>query len=82
MRKIIVYTRENCSYCEMAKSLLKRRSLAYTVVDLTHDHDLREQLAAPHHWRTLPMIFIDDKFIGGYTDLAKLDGEGALKPLD
>lgn len=78
MKNIIVYTRENCSYCEMAKSLLKRRGLPFKLVDLTHDHELREKVAAPHHWRTLPMIFIDDKFIGGFTELAKLDEEGRL----
>lgn len=30
-------------------------------------------------WRTFPQIFIDDKLIGGFTELAALDAEGGLK---
>jgi glutaredoxin 3 len=29
--------------------------------------------------RTVPQIFIDDQFIGGFAELAKLDSQGKLK---
>ena len=31
--------------------------------------------------RTVPQIFIDDKLIGGYQDLAALDMKGELDPI-
>jgi glutaredoxin len=31
-----------------------------------------------YKWRSVPMIFIDDKFIGGFTDAKKLLDEGKL----
>ncbi len=79
MKKIKVYTRTHCGYCNMAKALLTSRNLDYEEIDLTNDHDLREKLAKPHHWKTLPMIFIGDEFVGGFRELSDLDKKGLLK---
>lgn len=78
MKDIKVYTRTFCSYCDMTKNLLKSRKLDFEEIDLTHDMELREKLANPHKWRTLPMIFIGEEFIGGFRELAELDKQGQL----
>ena len=32
-------------------------------------------------WLTVPQIFVGDRFVGGYTELAALDASGELKRL-
>lgn len=79
MRPITVYTTPICSYCSAAKRLLTTRQLPYTEVDLSDDQALRERLSRENNgYRTVPMIFIGDDFVGGYTELAALDRAGTL----
>lgn len=75
---IKIYTTNYCPYCQASKSLLDEKSIKYETVDLTDDHEQREKLAEELNYRTVPMIFIDDKFIGGFSELQALDGKGAL----
>lgn len=77
--KVKVYTRTHCSYCVMAKNLLTARNIPFEEIDLTDQQELRDKIARPHHWHTLPMIFIDDDFVGGFRELHELDKSGGLK---
>ncbi|MCC7432534.1 glutathione S-transferase N-terminal domain-containing protein [Candidatus Peregrinibacteria bacterium] len=72
MKQIKIYTTNSCVYCLMAKTLLKQKGLEYQEIDLSNDLSLREELSEKYKWRSVPMILIDDKFIGGYDDLNKI----------
>lgn len=69
MTEVVVYSKDNCPYCVMAKQLLKKSNIAFTEkligVDVT-----REQLleVAPNA-RTAPQIIINKRVIGGYNEL-------------
>ena len=76
--KIKVYTTSSCPFCIAAKNLLSSKNLKFTEIDLTSDIELRLEVSTKYNWRTVPMIIIDDKFIGGFDDLEKLDLEGNL----
>ena len=77
---IQVYTTQFCGYCQQAKNLLKKLGLDMEEIPLDNDQALREKLSKENGgYRTVPMIFIDGKFIGGYTDLAQLHQSGKLK---
>lgn len=69
MKKIEVYTMDNCSYCDAAKNLLKSKSLEFKEINITNDDEKRFELVKKTNQRTMPQIFIDDQFIGGYTEL-------------
>jgi glutaredoxin 3 len=69
MKAIIVYTIDNCSYCEAAKALLVRKNLSFEEKNITHDDGQKKALIEKTGHRTMPQIFIDDNFIGGYTEL-------------
>jgi len=69
MKNIEVYTINNCSYCEAAKSLLSHHNLVFKEINISNNDAARIELMEKTHHRTLPQIFIDDKFIGGYTEL-------------
>ncbi len=40
--------------------------------------DELETLKQKTGWKTVPMIFINDSLVGGYTDLKTLDEDGKL----
>lgn len=82
MNEIIIYTTPICPYCEKAKSLLKRKGVAYQSVDVSQDHALRsEMMAKSGGRRTVPQIFINGTHIGGCDDLYALEAKGQLDPL-
>jgi glutaredoxin 3 len=79
MQEIRVYTTVVCAYCAAAKRLLAQRGLPYLEIDLTSDQELRMKLSRENGgYRTVPMIFIGDRFIGGFDDLNALDKKGEL----
>jgi len=69
MKAIIVYSIDNCSYCEAAKALLTKKNLSFQEKNITHDDAQRKALIERTGHRTMPQIFIDDKFVGGYNEL-------------
>ena len=76
---IKVYGTQLCPFCVAAKDLLEAKGLKYESIDLTNDPDLMTKLTQELNYMTVPMIFVDDEFIGGFTDLQKFDSEGKLK---
>jgi len=75
---IVVYSTERCSYCVMAKKLLESKGLTYREIDVSHDEALQQEMVERSGRRSVPEIFIDDDFIGGYDDLARLNATGEL----
>lgn len=81
MTKIIIYSKVPCPYCVNAKNLLDSLNLKFQEIDLTHNPEELMALVQKTNHRTVPQIFINDKFIGGYDSLLKLHQEGGLKGL-
>ncbi|MDE3269594.1 MAG: glutathione S-transferase N-terminal domain-containing protein [Pseudomonadota bacterium] len=72
-KNVIIYTTNVCPYCQQAKRLLTEREIPFEEISLEGNNELRTQLSQENNgWRTVPMIFADKKFIGGYDDLHAL----------
>lgn len=79
---IRLYTRRWCGYCYAARRLLERLGARVEEIDVGRAPELRRRVAEiAGGWRTLPMIFVGDDFIGGYRDLARLRRTGDLDRL-
>ena len=78
MSSVTIYTSAYCTYCRRAKRLLDRKQVDYEEVRLDEDPEKREELVESLNWRTVPMIFVNDQFIGGYDHLAALERSGEL----
>jgi glutaredoxin 3 len=76
--KITVYSKNPCPYCVAAKNFLDDKGVAYEAIDLTGKMDEMIKLKEQTGWSTFPIILINGKVIGGYTDLKTLDEEGKL----
>ena len=82
MKKIIIYTKENCPYCIKAKKLLEKKHLSYEEIDVTGKDEMREKLVELSGGRkTVPQIFIGDYHVGGCDDLYAMEEEGELDKL-
>ena len=78
MPEITIYTTRWCGYCVRAKALLDSRGLSYEEVNLDDDPQFRQRLFDLTGGWTVPQIVIDEKPIGGYVELWRLDREGRL----
>ena len=76
--KVKIYTREWCGYCTAALSLLEKKGVEFEHIDATGKPEIRQWLVTASGQRTVPQIFIDDKSIGGFSELSALDRAGKL----
>jgi glutaredoxin 3 len=78
MPRIRLYTTQWCGYCLRAKALLDARGLRYDEVPLDDEPAFRQLLYDLGRQWTVPLVVIDGEPIGGYEELASLDGSGLL----
>ena len=82
MKNIIIYSSNNCGYCELAKSLLESLNYQYQEINIQEMPDKRdEMLRKSNGRRTVPQIFISDVHVGGYDELNRLHLNGELTEL-
>lgn len=82
MAKILMYATGVCPYCVMAEKLLRAKGatdIEKVRVDL--DPARREEMMSRTGRRTVPQIYVGERHVGGYDDLAALDRAGGLDPL-
>ncbi len=80
--KVTMYSTAVCPYCVRAEALLKQRGV--TEIDkIRIDQDLaeRDRMIERTGRRTVPQIYIGERHVGGFDDLAALDRAGELVPL-
>ncbi len=78
MAKIEIYSKEWCPYCTKAKALVRSKNLEYEEIDVTSDAVRELEMIERSKRRTVPQIFIDDRSVGGYDDIAQLNATGEL----
>lgn len=80
--KVVVYSKETCPYCVMAKKLLSQKGV-------TEIHEIRIDLNPEERDKmieitgrmTVPQIFIGETHVGGFDDLSALNRSGKLDEL-
>ena len=75
---IKIYSTSWCRPCKNVKRLLDERGLSYIEIDIEEIGWSRDDLYDLTGGRTVPQIVINEKPVGGYDDLLKLDREGKL----
>ena len=82
MAEVTIYSTTVCPYCVRAKHLLERKGVAYKEINLSNEApEVRLELMQRTNHRTVPQIFINDQFIGGFDQLYALDRDGKLDEL-
>ena len=65
----------------MAKRLLAAKGAVLEEVAVDADPARRDEMVTRSGRRTVPQIFIGERHLGGFEDVAALDREGQLDPL-
>lgn len=82
MARVLMYSTAVCPFCLMAERLLRAKGVAQIEkvrVDL--DPARRDEMMQRTGRRTVPQIYVGERHVGGYDDLAALDRAGGLDPL-
>jgi len=80
--RILMYCTALCPYCQRAERLFSAKGIVDIErirVDLHPER--RVEMMEKSGRRTVPQIWIDERYIGGYDDLAALDRAGRLDAL-
>ncbi|MGL5115708.1 MAG: glutaredoxin 3 [Beijerinckiaceae bacterium] len=80
MPSVTIYTKAWCPYCDAAKQLLKKKSVAFTEIPVRSSSE-QDAMAKKAGRSTVPQIWIGERHVGGCDDLYALDGKGELDRL-
>ena len=71
-QKAVVWSKDNCPYCQQAKNLLQLKGIEFEERNITQGTWTKEQLleVVPNA-RSLPQVFLDEKLVGGFNELRK-----------
>jgi len=67
--KAIVWSKDNCTFCDQAKALLEQRNIEYEEKKIGHGYTREDLLEAVPTARTVPQIFVNNNHVGGFTEL-------------
>lgn len=82
MAQVEIYASPFCPYCARAKSLLGKKGVSYTEIDVMAEPDRRPEMIQRAGGKTsVPQIFIDGQHVGGCDDIHALDRAGKLDAL-
>jgi len=82
--RIRMYSTRICPYCIRAEQLLAKKGIAPDQIEkirVDEQPEQREEMVRITGRRSVPQIFIGDRHVGGFDDLAELDADGELEPL-
>ena len=81
MAQVTMYTTAVCPYCINAKQLLAKKGVVPEEIRVDTQPHLRQEMMVKSGQRTVPVIWINDFHVGGFTDLWALDKAGKLDAL-
>lgn len=67
--KAVIWSKYNCHFCESAKKLLESKNIPYEERKIGEGFTKEQLLEAVPDARTVPQIFLDNEYVGGYTEL-------------
>ncbi len=81
MPAVTLYMTMVCPYCWRARHLLQRKGVVFEEIAVDRDPEQMAIMRQRSRRHTVPQIFIGDRHVGGYDDLARLDASGELDRL-
>lgn len=72
---VVLFTKENCSYCNSAKTFLKSKGIYFEERSLGLDFTRETLLEMYPTAKTFPVVVIDGFNIGGFNELTKTINE-------
>lgn len=67
--KATIWTKDDCTFCTQAKKLLEAKEIEYTEQKIGEEFTKEQLLEAVPGAKSVPQIFIDGEYVGGYREL-------------
>jgi len=67
--KAIVWSKDLCSYCDQAKKLLETKGIEFEERKIGSGWTVQQLHEAVPAAKSVPQIFVDDEYVGGFTEL-------------
>jgi len=78
---VTLYTTRYCPYCIRARGLLDSKGVEYNDIAVDGSPQLRREMSERSGRTSVPQIWIGERHIGGYDDMALLESQGRLDEL-
>lgn len=67
--KAVIWSKPGCSFCEQAQKLLEMKGYQVDERKLGFGWNREQLLESVPNAKSVPQIFVDGKYIGGFTEL-------------
>lgn len=74
--KAILWSKYQCPYCDQAKALFEQHGIEFEERKIGDGWSKEDLLEAVPNARSVPQIFVNEKLIGGFSELQKYLKEG------
>ncbi|MBF7096397.1 glutaredoxin domain-containing protein [Alkalibacter mobilis] len=78
MKEVKLYTWSYCPYCKRAIALLDKKKIDYVEIGIDGDSQKFNELSLKTGHKSVPFVFINNEFIGGFAELKALNNSSAL----
>lgn len=78
---IVVLGTNFCGACVRAKKMLSQKQMPFLNIDISDDEKFQECLFRSTNINTIPQVFVNKKFIGGFMELKYLTDTKLLEDL-
>jgi len=79
--EVTIYSKDQCPWCERAKSLLELHNVTYNEIKIGREITREEFLEQFPNTRTVPQIYVGETRVGGYDDLSASIKNGSFQSL-
>ena len=79
--RVLMYITAACPFCQSAERLLLEKGVRIEKVRVDLEPARRAEMMQKSGRRTVPQIWIGERYVGGCDDLYALESEGRLDPL-
>jgi len=74
----IIYASDYCIFCKMAYKILQEKGVKYKKILVDDNHKMWEEIYRKTKKNTVPQIYINNIYIGGFIELNKAKISGNL----
>lgn len=78
MKRTQIYFKDWCPYSRRALQLLTAKGVEFDAIDVTNDTARELEMRERAGRTSVPQIFVDNRHLGGFDDIAALDSRGEL----
>ncbi|MCU7834897.1 MAG: glutaredoxin [gamma proteobacterium symbiont of Taylorina sp.] len=81
MAHVKMYCSDSCPFCNNAEKLLLSKGVDIEKINIEEEPEQFAKIVAEIGQDSVPQIFIDGRYVGGFDDISELDMDDELEPM-